>query len=66
MKQPNATFEFELGQVVLVDGIQCRIKEREIYDGKPDYLLVPKSFSGLTKSGHELPGWIRPENIEVI
>lgn len=53
--------------IVIVDGIRCRIAEVEIYDNTPDFLLYPLNTPeyGITKAGHELPGWIRPENFQV-
>ncbi len=61
----NHEFKFNVYQLVSVDGVECYVDEREIYDGEPDYLLYPTgSFRGLTSKGNELPGWIRTKQIE--
>jgi hypothetical protein len=53
-------FKFEIGQLVLVEGIECQIISREIYDDAPDYLCRPLDgrviLAGTREPG---AGWIR-------
>jgi hypothetical protein len=61
-------YQFKIKQTIIVDDVKCMIVAREIFDNLPDYLCVPcdSQTSRITKTGHELPGWIRAENIKKI
>jgi hypothetical protein len=58
-------FKFELNQDVLIDGVKCKIRDREIFEGEPDYLVYSsEGFKGITSRGNELPGWLRTSEIK--
>ncbi len=61
-------FKFELKEIVSIDGVICEVRERELYENAPDFLVYPLGrFQGFTKpGGHELPGWVRTEHIKKI
>lgn len=59
MKHMPEVYKFEIGQIVVVGGIACTVKDREYYDGCPDYLVYalegsPKIRGNDTANG---AGW---------
>ena len=63
-------YKYELNQVVNVEGLDCKIVDRDYMENKPDYLCKPLDSTKLVKGqfrGEEgTAGWVREWDIKAM
>lgn len=60
-------FKFEIDEIVLVDGVKCKVLDREIYDKTQDYLCKPLDKDVIILGQDQLgSGWVLENNIKTL
>ena len=63
----TVTFKFEIGEIVNINGVLCKVLESELHESALDYLCLPLDINVMVLGQWELgSGWVFQHNIKKI